>query len=109
MKTTLHIFALLLPLLCGCESGIEPVPFQGVSGTVEFQGQVPDSTEWVRLGAFRQKPTTAIELLSFEAITDALLLFEDSTRYALGLDTGLFEWLPVIAKRENTPVPAGPA
>jgi hypothetical protein len=96
--------ALGLLWLAACADGIEPVPFQGVSGTVRFVGAVPDSTEWVRLAAYRDLPGSALELLSFAAISDTLPLGGDSASYVLGLDAGVYGWLPLIWKPAGLPL-----
>ena len=64
-KITLSSLPLLGALTLACAEGLEPVPFQGVGGTVEYRGQLPTSTEWVRVGAFQELPQTIFELLDF--------------------------------------------
>ena len=79
-----------------------------------YRGTVPDSTEWVRLGAFEQVPETLEDLLYLtvsaiqeSAVSDPLPLDADSVPYVLGLETGLYRWLPVVWKRAGVPVPNG--
>jgi len=90
-----------LAILSACDEGLQPVPFQGVSGRVAFLGEVPDSTDWVRVAAFVDLPQTEIDLLGFSAISNELLLPSDSTPYVLGLDTGVYRWLPIVWKRSG--------
>lgn len=91
-------------LLAACTDGLQPVPFQGASGTVAFVGQVPDSTDWVRLAAYPELPDSVLDILDFAALSDELLLLEDSTKYALSLNPGLFRWLPLVWKAEGVPL-----
>lgn len=97
----------LLGLLVACSDGLQPVPFQGIAGGVVYRGTAPDSTEWVRLGVFEQVPASVIEFLTFSAISDPLPLDADSTSYVLGLQTGLYRWLPVVWKQAGVPIPDG--
>ena len=105
------IIRFLLPplaaLLLACTDGLQPVPFQGIAGGVLYRGTVPDSTEWVRLGVFEQVPETVIEFLTFSAISDPLPLGADSIPYLIGLETGLYRWLPVVWKQAGVPIPDG--
>ncbi|UCF19305.1 MAG: hypothetical protein JSU87_15465 [Gemmatimonadota bacterium] len=96
---------LTLALLLGaCEEGLEPVPFQGISGTVRLIGQPPDSTEWVRLVIYRELPQTDLDLLGFVSFSDPLDLSEREAAYVLALEPGLYRWLPVVWKKEGAPL-----
>jgi hypothetical protein len=99
--------ALCLALLAACADGLEPVPFQGVSGSVAFSGALPDSTEWVRVGAYRDLPETDLDLLGFAGISEPLALARDSAGYVVGLESGVFEWIPVVWKQEGVALPNG--
>lgn len=99
--------ALLATLMLACTDGLEPVPFQGISGEIVYRGEQPNATEWVRLGVFQEVPTTVLDFLNFSAISDPLSLDPDSASYLLGLPTGLYRWLPIVWKQENVPVPDG--
>lgn len=99
--------ALLGAVLLACTDGLEPVPFQGIEGGVLYRGTQPDSTEWVRLGVFSDVPVTIVDFLTFSAISDPLPLEPDSVSYQLGLETGLYRWLPVVWKQAGVPVPDG--
>jgi len=107
----IRIIRFLLPLLgafaLACVDGLQPVPFQGIAGGVVYRGTVPDSTEWVRLGAFEQVPQTVIQFLTFSAISDPLPTAADSVPYLLGLETGLYRWLPIVWKEPGVPIPDG--
>lgn len=102
----------LLPLLAGllfalclaCSGGLEPIPFQGISGTVRFSGAKPDSTDWVRLAVYREVPGSTLDLFSFVAFSDTLPLSGDSTPYVLALEPGSYRWLPAIWKRRDAPL-----
>jgi hypothetical protein len=98
---------LLGALTLACAEGLEPVPFQGVGGTVEYRGELPASTEWVRVAAFQDLPQSIFEFLDFSAISDPLPLDSVSARYLLSLEAGLYRWLPVVWKEENVPLPSG--
>jgi len=87
-----------------CDEGLAPVPFQGISGAVTYSGSVPDSTDWVRVAAFDDLPQTEIDLLNFAAISNELFPLEDSTQYVVDLDTGVYQWLPVVWKKADTPL-----
>jgi len=97
----------LVALLAACSDGLQPVPFQGIAGGVVYRGTAPDSTEWVRLGVFQQVPGSVIEFLTFSAISDPLPLDVDSVPYVLGLQTGLYRWLPVVWKQAGVSIPDG--
>ncbi len=94
----------LLTLCQACSDGLEPVQFQGVSGTVRFSGDRPESTDWVRLAVYRQVPGTTLDLLAFVAFSDALPLSGDSAQYVLALEPGTYRWLPAIWKRRDAPL-----
>lgn len=97
----------MLAIVLACANGLEPVPFQGISGSISYRGTEPDSTEWIRLGAFREVPATIVDFLSFSAVSDPLSPGADSVSYLLGLDTGLYRWVPIVWKKANVPVPDG--
>ncbi len=104
---TLSTLPLLGALTLACAEGLEPLPFQGVGGTVEYRGELPASTEWVRVGAFQELPQTIFEFLDFSAISDPLPLDSTSTQYLLSLETGVYRWLPVVWKEANVSIPSG--
>ncbi len=102
-----HLFqaAALVALVClACSDGLEPVPFQGISGTVTFSGEVPDSTDWVRLVAYRDLPQQPLDLLGFAAFSDTLPLGLRNRDYVLGLDAAEYAWLPLVWKRKDVPL-----
>jgi hypothetical protein len=98
---------LLGALTLACAEGLEPVPFQGVGGTIEYRGELPASTEWVRVGAFQELPQSIFEFLDFSAISEPLPLDSASAQYLLSLEAGLYRWLPIVWKEENVPIPSG--
>lgn len=100
----LLIAALSLAGLLACSEGLGPVPFQGVSGTISFIGEPPDSTEWVRLAVYRVLPVSTLDLLGFAAFSDTLSLAESSVSYTLPLEAGTYAWLPVVWKRRDVPL-----
>ncbi|HSG81375.1 MAG TPA: hypothetical protein VLC48_03920 [Gemmatimonadota bacterium] len=103
-----HLFqplpALGLALCLACSDGIEPVPFQGISGQVTFLGEVPDSTEWVRLVIYRTLPRDSLQLLSFVAFSDTFPLDQPSTPYFMELQAGEYAWLPLVWKKKDAPL-----
>ena len=103
-KVTLLLVPALLLSLSACDEGLQPVPFQGVSGGVTYSGTVPDSTDWVRVAAFVELPQSEIDLLNFAAISNELVPLEDSTRYVVDLASGRYRWLPVVWKKADTPL-----
>lgn len=103
-KLPAPILAGLVALCLGCSDGLEPVPFQGVSGTVRFSGAKPDSTDWVRLAVYRQVPASTLELFGFVAFSDTLRLAGDSAAYVLALEPGTYRWLTAIWKRRDAPL-----
>lgn len=108
IKLTLStLLPLTLVLVIACDEGLEPVPFQGISGTTNFVGAIPDSTDWVRVGAYVDLPETELDLLGFAGLSEPLILEGDSANYATSLDPGRFQWVPVIWKQAGVPVPAG--
>ena len=65
--------ALAAALSGGCADGLEPVPFQGVSGRVAYQSQPPAATtDWVRLAVYVDLPETELDLLNFVTFSDTL-------------------------------------
>ncbi len=104
-KHSLALLAgLLLALIVACADGLEPVPFQGISGTVRFSGAKPDSTDWVRLAVYREVPGSTLDLFSFVAFSDTLRLSADSASFVLALEPGMYRWLPAIWKRRDAPL-----
>ncbi|NIR44616.1 MAG: hypothetical protein GWN99_09955 [Gemmatimonadetes bacterium] len=102
-----HLFraAALVGLVgLACSDGLEPVPFQGISGTVSFVGEVPDSTDWVRLVAYRDLPQQPLDLLGFAAFSDTLPLGVQNPEFILGLDAARYAWLPIVWKRQDAPL-----
>ena len=103
-KVTILLVPALALGLSACDEGLDPVPFQGVSGGVVYSGSVPDSTEWVRVAAFVDLPQSEIDLLNFAAISNELIPLEDSAHYVVDLNTGLYRWLPLVWKKADTPL-----
>ena len=105
-----HLFrlrlAIGLALLLACSDGIEPVPFQGISGQVTFLGEVPDSTEWVRLVIYRTLPEDSLQLLNFAAFSDTFPLARPSSPYLMQLQAGDYAWLPIVWKKRDVPLGA---
>ncbi len=103
-----HLFRLLMftatAAALACSDGLEPVPFQGISGQVTFLGEIPDSTDWVRLVIYRTLPEDSLDLLNFVAFTDTLPLAGLAPPYIMGLGTGDYAWLPVIWKKKDLPL-----
>ncbi len=106
IRLALPLLAGLLALSVGCSDGLEPVAFQGVSGTVRFSGARPDSTDWVRLAVYREVPASTLELFGFAAFSDSLPLSGDSAAYVLALEPGTYRWLPAVWKRRDAPLSA---
>jgi hypothetical protein len=106
-----HLFPLLTVIgvaaLGGCPSGIEPVPFQGIGGTISFVGDVPDNTDWVRLIVYRSTPQDSADFLGFVAFTDTLPLARTNTPYLLGLEAEEYGWLPLVWKEKDADLSAG--
>ncbi len=98
------LLGLPFALLLACSDGLEPVPFQGVSGTVTFLGAAPDSTDWVRLAVYREVPGSTLDLFGFVAFSDSLSLGDAATDYVLALEPGEYSWLPAIWKRRDAPL-----
>jgi len=98
------LLALAPLLLLGCTDGLEPVTFQGVSGTVRFSGNPPDSTEWVRLAVYRDLPASTAGLIGFVAFSDTLPLERGVVSFNLPLDTGAYRWIPAVWKRRDVPL-----
>ena len=103
-KVTILLVPAFALALSACDEGLEPVPFQGVSGGVTYSGSPPGSTEWVRVAAFVDLPQTEIDLLNFAAISNELIPLADSAKYVVDLNTGVYRWLPVVWKKADTPL-----
>lgn len=95
-----------LTVLLACSDGIGPVPFQGASGTVHLVGQPPDSTEWVRVVAYRDLPQSTLDLLRVAQVSDSLPLDSAAVGFLMALDTGSYAWLPVVWKKRDAPLSA---
>lgn len=91
----------LLIFAAGCDEGLEPVPFQGISGTLTFRGAVPDSTDWVRLVVYRDLPTSLLDFFNFVAFSDPLPLGVPSREYSLALPQGTYAWLLAVWKKSG--------
>lgn len=98
------ILPLGLAMLLGCSEGLQPVPFQGISGRVEYIGEPPDSTDWVRLAVYEGRPATVLDLLDFVAVSDTLFLGAPEIPYAMALDPGRYEWLTAVWKKAGEPL-----
>jgi len=100
--TFLMLAALAMALAVACEDGLQPVPFQGVSGAVTYISDPdPDSTDWVRLAVYRELPQTEVGLLGFVAFSDTLRTEGPGNLYAVGLDPGTYEFLVVVWKERG--------
>lgn len=91
--------ALLLFLAAGCDEGLQPVGFEGISGTVTFRGAAPDSTDWVRLVVYRDLPRSISDFFNFVAFSDPLPLGAPSQPYSLALPPGSYAWLLAVWKK----------
>ena len=103
-KLAVRLFPLGLVLLCACADGLQPVPFQGVSGSVTFVGRPPDSTDWVRVTIYRRVPGNTLDLLNFVAFSDTLLLELEEAPYAVALEPGAYQWMPAVWKEAEAPL-----
>ena len=96
-------FALLAALACE-DGGLEPIPFQGISGTLSFFGLRPDSTDWVRIGVYAKVPAETSDFLDVVAFSDTL--FSDTTDfpYFVGLEPGVYLYIVAFWKPLNRPL-----
>lgn len=96
----LAICAALAVALCGgCADGLEPVPFQGVSGQVAYQSQPPAATtDWVRLAVYVELPQTELDLLNFVTFSDTLVTAGEGAPYVAALEPGDYAFLVVVWK-----------
>ncbi len=94
--------ALGAALLAACADGLEPVPFQGVSGTVTYLSEPEGATtDWVRLAVYRELPETELDLLNFVAFSDTLATGESGAAYAIALEPDEYAWLVVVWKERG--------
>ncbi len=93
------VLAVCAPALAGCQGGLDPVRFQGISGTVAFRGTPPDSTDWVRLVVYREMPRSIDDLFNFAAFSDPLPLDVPEHVYYLSLEAGEYAWLLAVWKK----------
>ncbi|UCC73861.1 MAG: hypothetical protein JSV86_04680 [Gemmatimonadota bacterium] len=100
------LLALGAAALWGCADGLEPIPFQGVSGTLAYIS-APDSatTDWVRLAVYRELPETDTDLLDFEAFSDDLPIGDAPAPYWVPLEAGDYAWLVVVWKERGNENP----
>ena len=102
-----------IALFCGalagsaCEEGLEPVPFQGVSGRISFLGRPPANTEWVRLVVYREIPAAEAGFFppNLVLFSDPLPL-DSAADFVLPLAPGTYRWLPAVWKEEGLPLSA---
>jgi hypothetical protein len=91
--------ALAAALAGGCADGLEPVPFQGVSGRVAYQSEPPAATtDWVRLAVYFELPQTEFDLLDFVTFSDTLLTAGEGAPYVVALESGDYAFLVVVWK-----------
>jgi hypothetical protein len=93
------IVALAAALSGGCADGLQPVPFQGVSGRVAYQSAPPaGTTDWVRLAVYVELPQTELDLLNFVTFSDTLRSAGEGSPYAIALEPGEYAFLVVVWK-----------
>jgi hypothetical protein len=86
-------------LLAGCGDGLQPLPFQGVSGEVAYQSAPPFwNTDWVRLAVYETLPQDELDLLDFVTFSDTLPTAALSASYAVALEPGDYAFLVVVWK-----------
>ncbi|MGD2217709.1 MAG: hypothetical protein PVJ64_13220 [Gemmatimonadales bacterium] len=91
--------ALAAAPLAACSDGLEPVPFQGVSGRVDYQSAPPAArTDWVRLAVYLELPQDQLDLLDFVTFSDTLPTAGDGSPYAVALEPGDYAFLVVVWK-----------
>jgi hypothetical protein len=95
-------FLLALALCAACAHALDPVPFQGVGGTVVYLSEPEGaSTDWVRVLAYRDLPQSELELLGFEPPSDTLPRQGLSTPFVVALEPGEYAWLVVVWKERG--------
>ncbi len=91
--------ALTAALAGGCADGLEPVPFQGVSGQVAYLSAPPGlTTDWVRLAVYVELPQTEWDLLDFVTFSDTLRSAGTGSPYVVPLEPGDYAFLVVVWK-----------
>jgi len=102
--------ALLGALALACHDGLQPVPdptaclasFVGICGTVQFQGAIPDSTDYVLLVAYENFPQRREDLFTFlPLIPPRLPLGKSTAFYRLPLPAGRYEWVLAVWKKQG--------
>lgn len=90
----------LLLLVVACtDHGLAPVTDSFISGTITYVGAWPDTTEWVRVAAFRRVPQSTMEiLLNPPTFSDTLPRFVRSYNYKLKVPAGRYEWIVLAWK-----------
>lgn len=90
----------------GCDSGLEPIPFEGISGVVALRSAVPDSTDWLRLVVLREMPQSAQDFLDLARLTANLAAFTEplpleaaEVPFYIQLAPGQYAWLLAVWKR----------
>ncbi|MGH7568385.1 MAG: hypothetical protein ACREL9_05330 [Gemmatimonadales bacterium] len=103
--------ALVAGLALACNDGLQPVPdptacpasFLGICGTVQFQGAIPDSTDYVLLVAYEHFPQRREDLFTFLPLIPPRLPLGGSTAfYRLRLPAGRYEWVLAVWKKQGT-------
>ena len=93
-----------LLLLVACEEGLTPVSFEGISGKVAYNGEVPDATEWVRVVVYADVPTELDDFIDLLALSDTLGLEAPADSYVVTLDPGAYDLVLSFWKRIDAPL-----
>jgi hypothetical protein len=107
----LPVLGVLAAAVLACDGGLEPLTdcaaVAQICGTITFTGTIPDSTEWVRVVAYRTRPTAPQGLFTFNGPSDALPYGNPTAEYRLSLPAGTYEWVLAVWKKIGTLNPDG--
>ncbi|NOY77325.1 MAG: hypothetical protein GXO76_05590 [Calditrichaeota bacterium] len=95
------LFVTLGILSCNLNHGLHPVPITGIGGTITFQGQWPENTEFVRIVVYRDYPPPS--LMAITSFSDPIPFGSRTYAYELQLPPGTYHWILVAWKPKNAP------
>jgi len=95
------IFLILSTISCSIGHGLGPEPLEkpGISGTVTFVGNWPQSTSEVRVAVYEEYPPSSF--LTISAFSNALPMNVDNADYFIPLNPGVYGWI-IVAWRSET-------
>jgi hypothetical protein len=90
----------LVAAALGCNGGLQPTPAApAISGTVTYQGAVPESTQAVYVVAYHTFPHSRDSLFTFQPPVQSLQPLPTSgatAPYSIPVESGRYEWVVAV-------------